>query len=102
DQAMEMIGIILIIGAVTIGTAGAATPLMGAILAGANIASAAAAAAYKTFEAQDVQTAAQSGASANTAVTSQQKADRAALDAQMYQFMAIASVAAEAFGALVP
>jgi predicted secreted Zn-dependent protease len=102
DEAMEMIGLVLILGAVAIGTGGAATPLLGAILAGANVATAAAAAAHKTFEAENAQTAAQAGASAKTAVMSQRQADRATLDAQMYQFMAIAAIAGEVAGLLAP
>ena len=102
DETMEWLGLALLLGAVVIGTGGAAGPVMGAILAGANVGSAVAAAAFKTWEAGEAKQAAQSGASADTAVMSQQQADRAALDATLYQFMAIASVVAEGIGMALP
>ncbi len=86
DETMANIGLVLLLASVAIGTAGAATPLIGGVLAAANIGSAAAMAAQKTFEAQNLNTIAGSSATSSGEIVSQQAAARALLDATMYQF----------------
>jgi hypothetical protein len=65
DKTMETLGL---------GSARAGGPLIGAILAAANVGSAAAGAAFKTFEAQDLKTLSESSASPEGEVVSQEKA----------------------------
>jgi len=86
---------VLLLASVAIGTAGAATPLIGGVLAAANIGSAAAMAAQKTFEAQNLNTIAGSSATSSGEIVSQQAAARALLDATMYQFAVLVAAAGE-------
>jgi hypothetical protein len=101
DKTMAGIGLALLLASVAIGTAGGATPILGAILAGANIASGAAAAAIATLKAQDLTKASQSAVTDQTGVVSPAQAGKAELDAIMYQFAAIAAVAGEGAGMLL-
>ncbi|WP_131807509.1 hypothetical protein [Mycolicibacterium wolinskyi] len=101
DETMANIGLVLLLASVAIGTAGAATPLIGGVMAAANIGSAAALAAQKTFEAQNLNTIASSSATSSGEVVSQQAAARAQLDATMYQFAVLAAAAGEAVGPLL-
>ena len=101
DKTMARIGIVLLLASVAIGTAGAATPVLGAILAAANVGTAAAGAAIATLNARDLDVASKSATSDQTSIVSPEKAGRAELDAIMYQFTAILAVAGEAAGALL-
>lgn len=101
DRTMAGIGLALLLAGAVIGTAGGATPILGAILAGANVTSAAAGAAIATFDAQNLSRAAQSTVSDDTAVVSPAAAGKAELDALMYQFGAIAAIAGEGAGLLL-
>lgn len=99
DRTMAEIGIGLLLVAVVIGTAGGAAPIM-AVVAAANVGSAAAGAAIATLKAEDITRASQSAVSDKTSVVSPAKASKADLDAFMYQLAAIAAVAGEGLGML--
>jgi hypothetical protein len=101
DQTMANIGLVLLLASVAIGTAGAATPLIGGVLAAANVGSTAALAAQKTFDAQNLSTIAGSSATSGGEVVTHQAAARAQLDATMYQFAVLVAAAGEAVGPLL-
>jgi len=101
DRTMAEIGLALLLISVTIGTAGGATPLVGAILAGANVGTAAAGAALATLNSEDLNRASQSAVSDKTAIVSPEKAGKAELDAIMYTFAAVAAVAGEGAGMIL-
>ena len=101
DKAMANIGLILLLASVAVGTAGAATPLVGGVLAAANIGSTAAIAAQKTYDAQNLGKVAGSSATSSGEVVTHGAASRAQLDATMYQFSVLIAAAGEAVGPLL-
>jgi hypothetical protein len=100
DKTMEHLGLVLLLASVALGTAGAGTPLLGAVLAAANIGTAAAGAAMKTFEAQNLTQLSESSASPRTETVTQERAAKAKLDAIVYQFSLLVAIGGEAVGAV--
>ena len=101
DKTMAEIGLALLLASLVIGTAGGAAPVLGAVIAAANVGTAAAGAAIATLNAEDLKRASQSTVSDENAIVSPEKAGRAELDAIMYQFAAIAAIAGEGVGVLL-